>query len=45
MKTALADGHFQNGGDVVSTLQLRRKLANEMMDNTIGIDVNDVGRP
>ena len=36
VNTALADGHFHKGSKLISTLQFRRKLAHEMMENNIG---------
>ena len=44
MNTALADGHFRKGRQLIPTLQSRRKLAHEMMENTIGVDNVDSGR-
>ena len=41
---ALVDGHFRKGRKLIPTLQFRRKLAHEMMDNTIGVDTVDSGR-
>ena len=45
VNTALADGHFCKGGQLIPTLQFRRKLTHEMMENTIGVDTMDYGRP
>ena len=45
MNTALADGHLCKGGKLIPTLHLRRKLAHEIMDNTIGVDTVDYGMP
>ena len=45
MKTTLADGHFRKGGKLIPTLQFRRKLAHEMMENSIGGDTVDYGGP
>ena len=45
MNTALADAHFRKGGPLIPTLQFRRKLVHEIMDNTIGVDTADFGRP
>ena len=45
VNTALADGHFRKGRKLIPTLQLRRKLAHYMMENTIGGDTVDSGRP
>ena len=42
---ALADGHFRKGGKFIPTLQFRRKLAHEIMENNIGGDTVDSGRP
>ena len=41
---ALVDGHFRKGSQLIPTLQFRRKLAYEMMENTIGVDTVDYGR-
>ena len=41
----LADGHFCKGGQLIPTLQFLRKLAHEMMENTIGVETVDYGRP
>ena len=45
VNTALADGHFRKGGKLIPTLQFRRKLTHEMMENNIGGDTVDSGRP
>ena len=45
MNTALADGYFRKGGKLIATLQFRRKLAHEMMENNIGGHTVDYGRP
>ena len=45
MNTALADGHFRKGGQLIPTLKFRRKLAHEMMDNNIGGGTVDSGKP
>ena len=45
MDTALADGHFRKGGKVIPNLQFRRKLPHDMMENIIGGDTVDSGRP
>ena len=45
LNTALVDGHFRKGRKLIPTLQFRRKLAHEMMDNTIGVETVDYGRP
>ena len=45
VNTALADGHFCKGVKVIPTLQFRRKLAHEIMENNIGGDTVDSGRP
>ena len=34
---ALVDGHFCKGGQLIPTLQFRRNLVHEMMENTIGV--------
>ena len=38
VNTALADGNFRTGGQLIPILQFRRKLVHEIMDNTIGVD-------
>ena len=38
VNTALVDEHFRKGGKFIPTLQFRRKLAHEIMENTIGVD-------
>jgi hypothetical protein len=46
VNTALASGHMQKGGGVLlPTLEFRRALAKECMENTIGIEEGDIGRP
>ena len=45
VNTALADGHFRKGGKWIPTLQFRRKLAREIMENNIGGDTVDSGSP
>ena len=45
VNTILADGHFRKGGKFIPNLQFRRKLAHEMMENTIGGETVDYGRP
>ena len=45
VNTALPDGHFRKGGKLIPSLQFPRKLAHEMMKNTIGMDTVDYGRP
>jgi hypothetical protein len=35
VNTALAAGHMQNDGNVTPTLEFRRALAKEMLENTI----------
>ena len=42
---ALAYGHFRKGRKLIPTLQFRRKLAHEMMENNIGGDTVDYGSP
>ena len=44
VNTALADGHFCKGGKLVPTLQFHRKLAHDMIENTIGVDTVYSGR-
>ena len=38
---SLADGHFRKGGKLIPTFQIHRKLAQDMMENTIGVDTVD----
>ena len=45
MNTSLADGHFRKGRQLIPTFQLHRKIAHEIMDNTIGVDTVDYGMP
>ena len=45
VNTALADGHFRKGGKLIPTLHFRRKIAHKMMENTVGVDTVDYGRP
>ena len=45
VNTALADGHFRKGGQLIPTLQFHRKLTHEMIKNNIGVDTVDSGRP
>ena len=45
MNTALADGYFHKGGKLIPTLQFRRKLAHEMMENNIRGNTVDSWRP
>ena len=45
MNIALAYGYFRRDGNVFPTLQFRRYLAKETMDNNIGMVDNDDGRP
>ena len=45
VNTELADGHFRKGGRFIPTFQLRRKILHEMMENTIGVDTVNFGRP
>ena len=41
---AMADGHFRKGRKLIPTFQFRRKLAHEIIYNTIGVDTVDSGR-
>ena len=41
----IAMGHFQNGGVLQPSLDFRRGLAKECLENTIGLDPGDIGRP
>ena len=43
--TALASGHFQNDGVVQPSLDFRRALAIECLENTIGVELGGNGRP
>ena len=43
--TALASGNFQNGGNIMPTLDFWRHLAIQCMENTIGTEPGDIGRP
>ena len=45
VNTALASGHFQNGGNIMLTLDFWRQLVLQCMENTIGTDPGSVGRP
>ena len=45
VNTALADGHFHKGGQLIPNLQFHRKLAHDMTKNIIGVDTVDYGRP
>ena len=45
VNTALASGHFQNGVDIMPTLAFRRQLAIQCMENAIGTEPGDIGRP
>ena len=45
VNTTLVDGHFRKGGIWIPTLQFRRKLAHEMMENNVGGDTVDSERP
>ena len=45
VNTALADGHLRKGGKLIPTLQFRRTLVNEMMENKIGGYTVDYGGP
>ena len=42
---ALAMGHFQNGGVLQPSLDFRRGLAKECLENTIRLEPGDIGRP
>ena len=44
VNTALADVHFHKGGQFIPTLQFRRKIAHDMMENAIGVDTLDSRR-
>ena len=41
MHIALVDGHFCKGGKLIPTFQLCRKLAHEIVENTIGVNTLD----
>ena len=45
VNTALASGHFQNDGLVQPILDFQRALAIECLNNTIGAELGDNGRP
>jgi hypothetical protein len=45
VNAALASGHLQHGGNLLPSLEFRRALAKECLENTIGIDEGDIGRP
>ena len=45
VNTALADGHFRKGGQLIPAFQFRRKLAHEMTENNIGGNTVSSGRP
>ena len=45
VNTALVSGHFQNDGAVQPILNSRRDLAIECLENTIGFELGDNGRP
>ena len=45
VNTALASGHFQNGDNIMPTLDFWRQLAMQCMENTIVTDPSDTGRP
>ena len=44
VNTALAHMHFRKGQKLITNLQFRRKIAPEMMENSIGMDTVDSGR-
>ena len=45
VNTALASGHFQNGGNIMLNLDFWGQLEIHCMENTIGTDTGDVGSP
>ena len=45
VNTALVSGYFQNGGNIMPTLDFWRQLALQFMENTIGTEPGDIGRP
>ena len=45
MNTELLDGHINKGRKLIPNLQFCRKLAHEVMDNTIRVDTLDYGKP
>ena len=45
MNTELSDGHINKGRKLIPNLQFCRKLAHEVMDNTIRVDTVDYGKP
>ena len=45
VNTALASGHFQNGGNIMTTLDFWSQLVIQYMINTNGTDPSYIGRP
>ena len=45
VNAALSSGNFQNGGNIMPTLDFWRYLAIKCMKNTIGTEPGDIGRP
>ena len=45
VNTALASGHFQNGGNIMPNLAFLIQLALHCMENTIGTYPDDIGSP
>jgi hypothetical protein len=45
VNAALADGHFRRNGIPLPSLEFRKALAKEMLENTVGINVDDTGLP
>ena len=45
VNTAVADGHFRKGMQLIPNLQFRREIAHEIMDNTFGLDTVDSRSP
>ena len=43
--TALASGHYQNGGDIMPTLDFWIHVVIQCMENTIETDPGDIGMP
>ena len=43
--TALASGHFQNGGNIMPNLDFQEQLALQLMYNTIGTETGNIVRP
>ena len=44
VNTALASGHFQNGDNIMPTLDFWRQLVTQYMKNTIVTETDGIGR-